>query len=1316
MKSSVNNMVFKRNIAIALSFLATLISFVAGTGTSSALYTAAQIDARVPSASADFVARETACRGDLAAERANGGTDRSNVNDSNPYRRNEYVSERSRPNDRTITYPYGSTSPINLQLNQNMFICAIIVDPWQGSDNLTNTSSTLTSGTFPNDRRPNPDPQPGTGATVNSASLLGINTQVTSYRVSSGGGSAAGLDTEFNLVRDNNSRYWFSPANNFTYTPPSPVTADINVTMEFVVRAIHTYTGGVDRCSGVSANLANNRDFANCSTTTRYVSFRIDVGAAPTATVNGIKVTNAGGDTRNAALDAEVVTLSPATGGTTRNTNPFFFNTQPTAGTRTISVPDKVGWTVVGTAFCDQQVTTDGCASMIANPAAYAGYNAAGNGKFQAGRSRVFGPLTANHTYAFRIIYRPIPPVTATWTIVPTTSVDRFSARPGETVYFEHLVNNNSGKLAPAAGWNYQILSSTGTGGQGSTGGQNLNPGQTEAIGANFGFSRTYTIPNGTPDGTRICQAASVNPSQEGTTNTATAAEVCVVVSVGPPPPAPGCAGLPDPSSAYVDVALPHQDVSDAPPATQYSDNANSSDREQVPYAAGGTTNKETEVTIISDISSGGDRTPPTQASEAYQTVKLDYTPYIASYPYDFNQPSVTYDSFYSERTWTTDNTPDRYECRTAKPNMTGQGTATCSYNYPAYNNYQCDSGSSGGGSSSTCTRYTAGTYNNHPYCSPGSLSGSTCTYGASGASPSYTCPSGGSGGGTSSSCTYTAYDNYYYDCPAGWSGGGGSSTCYQDYTSTTNNRYCDASTGDYVSGSTCYGSYSATPMYEWVAGPWDNRKPTPNTVNGTQMTPCFDRKFDFESSVFNAQLDDVENPTSVEFSYRVEGPMFADEQPANATLRDGMEVNNLARNGSYYYVDENGARRTGDQPFSAGSRTYSSGNTSKRYQLNDSEQASVPVTRGSGGPLAPALGFGWRVCFKTALPEAIGEMNTVGAIAGGATNFDSPPPDECSDPVGNRPYFRVYGGDIQAGGEFENNGVCNSTTEGRLLGQYRSSTSVGAGTELAAVALRDIQQVVSADLRTTFPTLQTGLSFANFGVGGMGGNFSSRYCATDYFGTTQFNEGDTRRNPGTGSISPGDINVAGLSEGGQTVVTVNGSGRLRLNMGGAATTLRHTIYVTGDVIITEDIIYPTGNTTNLPAFDRLPYLTVVVRGNIFIEKDVSQLDGLYIAQRNGGAGGRIMTCRDNNGGFIAPPDVSANCTQKLIVNGAFVANEIYLQRSIGTLSTGTAGERANSNNIAEVFQGTPEFYIGRPVFKSTTGLYDSVRMLPPIL
>jgi hypothetical protein len=333
---------------------------------------------------------------------------------------------------------------------------------------------------------------------------------------------------------------------------------------------------------------------------------------------------------------------------------------------------------------------------------------------------------------------------------------------------------------------------------------------------------------------------------------------------------------------------------------------------------------------------------------------------------------------------------------------------------------------------------------------------------------------------------------------------------------------------------------------------------------------------------------------------------------------------------------------------------------------------------------------------------NTIGVYSATWTVTGPSINLS------CSGTINviRKPYVRVYNGDVFAGGTFDNNGVCGASVNADLKG--RSDAGRGAsGTEMAAYALGVISDFGSASRRSTPPTFPTGLSFANSPAGTLG-SFGSSHCVYDYFNRSRFLTGDPRLN--TSSFST--LNYpADFPTGGQTVSTAGS-----VTLAGGTGDIRHTLYVDGDVFISGNISYAS---TSWPNEASIPYFTLVVKGNIYVGSNVTRLDGVYIAQPDSGkpAGttGRIFTCRSTGGGGrIADSDMASQCDNQLMVYGAFIADRIILQRTHGTLYAGATNEGVTAN-IAEVFQGTPNLYIGYPAYSTDNGLYDSIKELPPV-
>jgi hypothetical protein len=274
---------------------------------------------------------------------------------------------------------------------------------------------------------------------------------------------------------------------------------------------------------------------------------------------------------------------------------------------------------------------------------------------------------------------------------------------------------------------------------------------------------------------------------------------------------------------------------------------------------------------------------------------------------------------------------------------------------------------------------------------------------------------------------------------------------------------------------------------------------------------------------------------------------------------------------------------------------------------------------------------------------------------------------------------MRVYGDDVLAGSGF---GVgCAVNNNAGILG-WNKGNGAGAGTQLAAQAASLITDFASATMRGSNPVTPKGLSFGNV-TGTYGGNFGTGQCAKDYFANAS--------------------NVqSGYTTTGSTVPLAT----------------HQTVYVNGDAFIRGNILYAgNGSWANLA---QIPSYYMVVKGNIYISEQVTQLDGVYIAQpKTDGSGGKIYTCVDHDTRQVrtTSPDAFTRCQNKLTVNGAFIANQVKFLRTIGSLRDSTVGEASTSPTIAEVFNYSPELFLVNPgVSSQSARQYESATGLPPVL
>lgn len=342
---------------------------------------------------------------------------------------------------------------------------------------------------------------------------------------------------------------------------------------------------------------------------------------------------------------------------------------------------------------------------------------------------------------------------------------------------------------------------------------------------------------------------------------------------------------------------------------------------------------------------------------------------------------------------------------------------------------------------------------------------------------------------------------------------------------------------------------------------------------------------------------------------------------------------------------------------------------------------------------------------------------------------------------VGTRPYAKVYGNDIAAGGGF--GASCTLVNDrAAILTLLKETTTgdndafAGSSSELGAFALGEIYDFYSAGThsprRAAVASSPThGLTFGNFGdptinsvgnwnatildggkTANYGGKGGQSRCAPDYyslhpagtpstpFGGTHWNLGTT----GTAYIKPNPGFPAYFFGKG----SVSGS---------------RIIFVDGDAYIGPAFFDPSPNITyaGYGSASQIPSVYIVAQGNIYISPGTTNVSGVFIAQPKPGVpnSGTIYTCA-TAAGPVDQASISGTCNNQLTVNGAFIANRIKLMRTRGTLKDAAENELWTSGNIAEVFKASPELYLGTPpqALKKDGAFsrYDSITSLPPIL
>jgi hypothetical protein len=372
-------------------------------------------------------------------------------------------------------------------------------------------------------------------------------------------------------------------------------------------------------------------------------------------------------------------------------------------------------------------------------------------------------------------------------------------------------------------------------------------------------------------------------------------------------------------------------------------------------------------------------------------------------------------------------------------------------------------------------------------------------------------------------------------------------------------------------------------------------------------------------------------------------------------------------------------------------------------------------------------------VCMTITLSPGKGKISSTN-VTSETQNVTSSP---ICDTVVNKPYVSFYSNDLAAGYGFddtvsgtciEDNGPVNPISRpypGQVIAFNRNSGAgyQGSSSQLAIKALGLITGVNSGS--TNSPTNPSLLSFANTPAKVapvFGGEFgSSAQCIRDYLDNFDPSSATHQGGP----FAPFGNSVTAASAPGRQKFTYNGD--LVINRTNAIPEgSRWTIYVNGNVTIKNNIEYENEG-SGWSDKSKIPALYLIVRGNISIASNVTQLDGIYIAQpkkeTNGAVApdpisGRIFTCTDDTGTPIPLANLYSTCNQQLKIYGSFLAQRVHLDRTFKSLRDGGVGDSAYGSDAAELFVSSPEVYLAEPNLKPSEfeDTVDYITTLPPIL
>jgi hypothetical protein len=344
--------------------------------------------------------------------------------------------------------------------------------------------------------------------------------------------------------------------------------------------------------------------------------------------------------------------------------------------------------------------------------------------------------------------------------------------------------------------------------------------------------------------------------------------------------------------------------------------------------------------------------------------------------------------------------------------------------------------------------------------------------------------------------------------------------------------------------------------------------------------------------------------------------------------------------------------------------------------------QAPSTTSFSGNSPIAPgSFAAGDEYCSSIYAAYTSGYVGLDSNVVGGI----GPASDSSCPMVANEPYFKVHNSSVSAGGDFD-----QCTNSGGTLAGYNNNSDAGSdrgsSTQLSALALLKITGVASGE---TVGTLGNGgaaaarLTFANSSAVEvdssslespvLGGQFVSCQTLTN------------ERLPSTHSaLSGASTNVSTLTSGAYTSArdTTLTSG---VTGGTMTMTPNHNVslFVTGNVYINSNIVY---NNTGA-ALGTVPSLVIHATGNIYIDPSVTNLSGVFIAQKKAdNTAGKIYTCSSLSNHFaaMAASDLYASCNKQLVVYGSFVADQVNLMRTFGSLRDETPTQAVATINSSK--------------------------------
>ena len=337
------------------------------------------------------------------------------------------------------------------------------------------------------------------------------------------------------------------------------------------------------------------------------------------------------------------------------------------------------------------------------------------------------------------------------------------------------------------------------------------------------------------------------------------------------------------------------------------------------------------------------------------------------------------------------------------------------------------------------------------------------------------------------------------------------------------------------------------------------------------------------------------------------------------------------------------------------------------------------------------------------------------------------------------RPYLKVFYGDVSAGGYFGLNEDYDACGDDNIIRTWASTASGepegyiaahGEGSNPADAKGASVRHGIQAhDLvagfysssqRTSLPQPLKGLTLNNVGSDDYGGGFGKPNCVGNYW--REVSEIEEEENLTTNDI---EINLnTDLQDNDRRRYVLKDNQKLIIKSNNTSLgDLKATLFVEGqgNVYIENDIINNDAASWDDPS--QIGYITIITRGNIYINPDVRKIDAVLVAYPKHydstllGAiayGGEIWTCYFY--GITAATHFN-RCNNPLVVNGALIAQKVRLGRIYKSVkeATGTP-EYDSSNSSSETVNLLPEYLLGTPelpIFPDQIYKSDSISVHP---